>query len=202
MNPGTLEAVAGFDPIGENRNEGRASLLIVVVPQGSSRVNVAWQVIVLTLGGACGVNARYWSSRVLAHWLGTAFPWATLLINLSGSFLIGLAAVLLAERWPSPLFRIFVMTGFLGGYTTFSAYMFETFTLWEKGDRSLALGNLVGSSLAGLMAVVLGVTLGRWLVEPELSSARTAEVEHRIEKISDLLAGESSTNDSSRTKPS
>jgi len=130
------------------------------------RLEIATRVLVLAVAGACGVNARYWLSLLIARWLGARFPWATVAINVSGSFAIGLVAVILVERWPDPLVRICALTGFLGGYTTFSAYVFESVTLWERGDRSLALGNLIGSVLLGLVAVALGMALGRGLVEP------------------------------------
>ena len=165
---------------------------------GTLRVDgleIASKVVVLTVGGACGVNARYWLGLLVARWLGVRFPWATFAINVSGSFAIGLAAMILAERWPHPLVRIFALTGFLGGYTTFSAYLFESFSLWERGDRTLAASNLVGSVAAGLLAVVLGVTLGRWLLGPSLDAEKatpghSAQFESRLEAISDALSGQ------------
>ena len=156
------------------------------------------RVIVLTVGGALGVNARFWLGLLLARWLGTRFPWATFLINVSGSFAIGLGAMLLAARWPDPLIRICALTGFLGGYTTFSAYMLESLTLWERGDRTLAVGNLVGSLVAGLLAVALGVGLGRWLVQTPLKSpSHTIKTEQRFEAISATLAGQEPPDESS-----
>ena len=149
------------------------------------------RVIVLTVAGACGVNARFWLGVLLARWLGTRFPWATFLINVSGSFAIGLGAMLLASRWPDPLVRIAALTGFLGGYTTFSAYMLESLTLWERGDRTLAVGNLLGSLVAGLLAVALGVGLGRWLVQtPSSPFSQVIKSEQRLEAISAALAGQ------------
>jgi len=163
-------------------------------------VEIAWKVLILTVGGACGVNTRYWLGLLVARWLGARFPWATFAVNVSGSFAIGLGAILLAERWPHPSVRLFALTGFLGGYTTFSAYLFETFTLWERGDRPLAIGNLFGSLAAGLLAVALGVALGRWLFEPTDQAGRPtpgheAVVEHRLEAIGDALSGENSPED-------
>ena len=155
------------------------------------------RVAVLTVGGALGVNARFWLGLLLARWLGTRFPWATFLINVSGSFAIGLGAMLLAARWPDPLVRICALTGFLGGYTTFSAYMLESFTLWERGDRTLAVGNLLGSLVAGLLAVALGVGLGRWLVQPSSKSpSQTVKTEQRFEAISATLAGQEPPDES------
>lgn len=158
-------------------------------------MEIASKILILTVGGACGVNARYWLGLVVARWLGSKFPWATFCVNVSGSFAIGLAAVILAERWPHPLVRIFALTGFLGGYTTFSAYMFESFSLWERGNRGLATGNVVGSVAAGLLAVALGVALGRWLFGPAIevekaTPGHSAQVESRLEAISDALSGQ------------
>ena len=159
------------------------------------RLDVATRILILTLGGACGVNARYWLSLLLARWVGARFPWATVLINVSGSFLIGLGAMVLAVKWPHPYVRIFAMTGVLGGYTTFSAYMFETFTLWERGDRTLALVNVVGSVVLGLLAVGAGVATGRWLAEPPVltqTKAATITIDHRLEGVGEALAGSES----------
>ena len=150
-------------------------------------LDVAKQIFVLTVGGALGVNARYWLGLMVSRRLGPGFPWATVLINVSGSFAIGLGAAVLAARWPHPLVRVFALTGFLGGYTTFSAYMFESFTLWERGDRAQAAGNVLGSVAAGLLAVALGVAAGRWLAPP---AAPEAAVERRVEAIGEALGGD------------
>ncbi len=128
----------------------------------------AWsRCLVLALGGALGVNARYWLGILIGRWVGPRYPWSTVFINVSGSFAIGLAAVGLAHRWPHPLGRLFVAVGFLGGYTTFSTFSYESLKLWEDGERGLAVANAVGSVLAGLAAVFLGVAVGRVLFDGE-----------------------------------
>jgi fluoride exporter len=124
------------------------------------------RVLVLSLGGALGVNARYWLSVLVVRWTGTRFPWATILINVTGSFAIGFLAVILAHRWPHPLGRLLLITGFLGGYTTFSSFTYESLKLWEDGERGLSLANTFGSVAAGLVAVTLGVALGRTVIGP------------------------------------
>jgi CrcB protein len=91
------------------------------------------------------------------------FPWATFTINVSGCFAIGFLSVLLSRWLPHPDIRLMVIVGFLGGYTTFSSYAFESLTLVERGEPALALGYVVGSLVAGLIAVTLGVGLGRAL---------------------------------------
>ena len=125
----------------------------------------AWaRVLVLSLGGALGVNARYWLGVLMARWTDPRFPCATVTINVTGSFAIGFLAVVLAHRWPHPLGRMFIVTGFLGGYTTFSSFTYESLQLWEDGRTRLSLANTVGSVAAGLAAVALGVALARSLV--------------------------------------
>jgi CrcB protein len=122
------------------------------------------RVLVLSVGGALGVNARYWLGVAMGRWTGERLPWATVTINVSGSFAIGFLAVALARLWPHPLARLFVLTGFLGGYTTFSSFTLESLTLWDEGQRRLAAANTVGSVAAGLAAVALGVALAHaWL---------------------------------------
>jgi CrcB protein len=124
----------------------------------------AWvKVLAVTIGGSLGVNARYWLGAWLSRWTSPQFPWATFTINISGSFAIGLLAVLLARWLPHPNIRLAVIVGFLGGYTTFSSYSYETFTLAERGEVVLALGYSLGSVVLGLAAVALGVAVARTL---------------------------------------
>lgn len=105
-------------------------------------------------GAALGGLARYMiTSRV-------AFPWGTLFVNITGCFLIGLIATILAERSPSTL-SVFVVTGILGGYTTFSAFGWETVQLTRQGEHMLALANILVSVTAGYAAVWLGVLIAR-----------------------------------------
>jgi CrcB protein len=127
----------------------------------------AWsRVLVLSMGGALGVNARYWLGVLMDRWAGPRFPWATVTINVTGSFAIGFLAVILAHHWPHPLGRMFLVTGFLGGYTTFSSFTYESLKLWEDGERRLSAANTVGSVAAGLAAVALGVMLARGAIGP------------------------------------
>jgi CrcB protein len=123
------------------------------------------QVVLLSVGGSLGVNARYWLGVSISRWAGPQFPWATLAINVSGSFAIGLLTVLMARWLPHPHMRLLVVVGFLGGYTTFSSFTAEALVLWERGERALGLGYVAGSVGAGLAAVVLGTALGRGMIE-------------------------------------
>lgn len=122
-------------------------------------MDICWRILALSFGGAVGVNARYWLAFGIDRWVGSRWPWATLVINVSGSFLIGVAATCLARRDPHSLIRLLVITGFLGGYTTFSTFAYESRSLLTQGRPGAAMAYLVGSVAAGLVAVVLGITV-------------------------------------------
>ena len=122
------------------------------------------QAISIAMGGALGALLRFWVSTAVYTRLGRQFPWGTLAVNVGGSFLMGLLAVLLIERLVSgPDMRAFVLIGFLGAFTTFSTFSMETFNLLEQGDTVTALLNIAVSVVACLMATLLGVWLGRSL---------------------------------------
>ena len=127
-------------------------------------------VLLLSVGGALGVNARHWLATWMATWAGARFPWATFTINVSGSFAIGLFATLLARWLPQHPARLFLLVGFLGGYTTFSSFALEGHTLWERREIARSLGYLGGSVVAGFVAVVLGIMLGRAIIGPEAAT--------------------------------
>jgi CrcB protein len=135
-----------------------------------------YQVTLLSVGGTLGVNARYWLGVAINRWAGPQFPWATLTINVSGSFAIGLVTVLLSRWQPQPHMRLLLVVGFLGGYTTFSSFSAEALVLWERGEWAQCLAYVAGSVGAGLVAVVLGTALGRGLIEA--SGRWSAPVEH------------------------
>ena len=128
-----------------------------------------WKVLALSVGGVLGVNARYWLGHWMNQWAGPMFPWATFTINVTGSFAIGFLIIVLTRWLPHANARLFLITGLLGGYTTFSAaHLFESLSLWQRGDRWAAFAYAFGSVLAGLLAVTLGVALAR-SVAPEVS---------------------------------
>lgn len=119
-------------------------------------------VVLVAAGGAAGAVARYLVDGWIADRTGGAFPWGTLVINLTGTFLIGFAFALVIEAGALPAWtRAPFMIGFLGAYTTFSTLMLESWRLWEDGAVALALLNVAGSGIAGLVAVLAGLTLGR-----------------------------------------
>jgi CrcB protein len=121
---------------------------------------VKW--LILFAGGGLGAVLRF----ALALWVDNraqvSFPWGTFAVNVVGCFLIGLLATLADEhRLLTPLARLFLIAGVLGGFTTFSTFGLETWRLVEEGLSSIALGNVVASVGATLVAVVAGVLLGR-----------------------------------------
>src|SRR5262245_20302732 len=113
----------------------------------------------VTLGSALGGVARYWCSGLVARLWGETFPWGTLIVNVSGSFLIGLIATLSGPdgRWIIPAeARQFMMVGILGGYTTFSSFSLQTLALARDGQWLLAGANIVGSVVLCLVMVWAG----------------------------------------------
>ena len=113
----------------------------------------------VAFGGALGSVARYGCSGFVARFGGTSFPWGTLLVNVTGSFVIGVLAALLTSDG-RPLVagdtRAFLMVGVLGGFTTFSSFSVETLTLARGGEWAAAGGNVVASVALCLIAVWLG----------------------------------------------
>jgi len=116
------------------------------------------------IAGFFGAIARYTLGGFLAERTSGAFPWETFVINVSGSFALGFLFALLTERFmANPTLRVALTVGFLGAYTTFSTFAFETMRLAEDGAIVLAAANLLGSVGAGLLAVYAGTWLGRAL---------------------------------------
>jgi fluoride exporter len=114
------------------------------------------------VGGFAGANTRYWLGRGIAGWLGAGFPWNTFVINVTGSFAIGVLLTLLTGRLVAdPAWRLLLVVGFLGGYTTFSSYTFEALALAEQGLWLRALLYVLVSNGLGLLAVFLGAILAR-----------------------------------------
>jgi CrcB protein len=112
----------------------------------------------IALGGALGSMARYATGIYVGRWLGTAFPWGTLLINIVGSFLIGTFAESFALRWDaSPSMRVFLVVGICGGYTTFSTFSLDMVTLLNRGETLLAATYIVASVGLGVAALYGGL---------------------------------------------
>jgi fluoride exporter len=118
--------------------------------------------LIIGIGGFLGANARFLLGGWIAQRYGTSFPYGTMVINVSGSFVIGFFLVLISERFiVHPNWRLFFAIGFLGAFTTFSTYSFESFALIQQRSFLLALANLLGSVMLGQVAVVAGMTLAR-----------------------------------------
>ncbi len=113
-------------------------------------------------GGFFGAIARYVVDGWVATSTGGGFPWGTLVVNISGSFVLGLLFAASVERGlVSPAIRAPVLIGFIGAYTTFSTLTLETWRLIEDGSYIAAIGNIGGSMVLGLAAVVAGLMIGR-----------------------------------------
>jgi CrcB protein len=122
--------------------------------------------LLIGLGGALGSLARYWAAEAVAGLLGSTFPWGTLFVNVTGSFVIGLAAggMVGSARLPEvPFVRHFVMMGICGGYTTFSSFSLQTLMLIQAGEFGRALLNALLSVTACLLATWAGFALAATL---------------------------------------
>lgn len=148
-------------------DEAIAEAELATVPGGSQSPAPGWWArlapyLAVSLGGALGANVRYlvglWAA---AQWPGV-LPWGTLLINLTGSFLLGGLLTTLAARRPEPtLLRLFLGTGFLGAYTTFSTFSAETVALATAGQLAFAVGYVILSVAGGYGAAWAGMMLAR-----------------------------------------
>lgn len=118
--------------------------------------------LLISVGAIVGANARYWVGVLFSHLLPLAvISWGTLVINITGSFALGLFLGWDSIHHDTGQWRLLVATGFCGAYTTFSTFSAETFTLMRSGDHLVALGYVVLSVVAGLTAAAGAYTLGR-----------------------------------------
>jgi len=120
--------------------------------------------LLISSGAMLGANLRYWLSDWFSRTFQSRLPWGTLLINLSGSFILGLAIALVADRIGlDPRLKPFFVVGFLGSYTTFSTYTYEAVSLLMERQISAGLFTLIGSAVLGGVAVLAGMLLGKSL---------------------------------------
>ena len=120
------------------------------------------RLIYIGLAGGAGTLMRYWLSEWTAKRFGETFPTGTLLVNLLGCFLAGLLFYLMFDRFhASPTARTVVLIGLLGGFTTFSSFGLQTFTLLRDGEMGLAFFNIAISNVAGLLLVWVGYSLAK-----------------------------------------
>jgi len=121
--------------------------------------------LLIALGGALGTLLRYLTAVAAARWLASDFPYSTLIVNLTGSFLIGVVQALGAEALMIPNdARLFLTTGVMGGLTTYSAFSYETVRLMQVGAWPQAVINVLVTTIACLALCFLGVSVGRMLV--------------------------------------
>ncbi len=123
------------------------------------------RLLVICLGGAIGTCVRYLTGIAAARWFGADFPYGTLIVNLSGSFIIGLVQQLGTEALliPDDL-RLFLTTGMMGGLTTYSTFSYETVQLMEAGSWGLAGINVLVTTTISLSLCFLGIAVGRLLL--------------------------------------
>lgn len=119
-------------------------------------------ILLVALGGAIGSVCRYIVGLLTLRWFGPQFPWGTISVNIVGSLAIGLFAELVARRFNASMeLRLLLITGFLGGFTTFSAFSLDFISLWERGTTLAAAAYLVSSVGLSLAAVFVGLAIGR-----------------------------------------
>ena len=119
-------------------------------------------ILQVALGGAIGASLRYLTNVGARSLFGAGYPFGTLIVNILGSFLMGVLVVVLAKRGGNHLVP-FLMTGILGGFTTFSAFSLDTLTIWERGEPASACVYVAASVLLSLAAIVAGLALARSL---------------------------------------
>ena len=116
------------------------------------------------LGGFLGANARYLLGGFISNRWGTAFPYGTFVINVTGSFILGFFLAYAEDRpFLEPGLRLMFAVGFLGAYTTFSTFEYESMRLIQEREFLYAMLNLVGSVLTGAVAVFAGFAVGEWI---------------------------------------
>jgi CrcB protein len=122
----------------------------------------AMRYVSVAIGAMLGANLRFVIGMWAADQWGSGFPYGTMMINVSGAFVIGLFLTLIGNRVGiNPLWQLFFVTGFLGGYTTFSSYAWEALSLAESGAWTRAAIYVVGSNLAGFLGVWIGASIAR-----------------------------------------
>ena len=120
--------------------------------------------LIVFAGGGLGAVIRHLVNQGVTRLLGSEFPWGVMLINISGSFIMGLAAAFFAFKadasWSQPI-RLFLTTGVLGGYTTFSAFSLDVVLLWERGEPLQAMVYVLGSVVLSVLGLFAGLALVR-----------------------------------------
>lgn len=121
-----------------------------------------YNLVIVAAGGAVGASLRHLTGLAAMRLLGVNFPWGTLAVNIVGSFAMGVFIELLARRFgASNELRLFVATGLLGGFTTFSAFSLDVAVLWERGAMATAAGYVLASVVGAILALFAGLWVAR-----------------------------------------
>lgn len=122
--------------------------------------NILW----ISLGAILGANMRYLIARASQNYFSPSIPFGTLIVNITGSFILGLFLAWAADRvFVDPRWKFFIVIGFCGAYTTFSSYSFETISLMEQSKYGLAAFNFFSNNLFCLLATVAGIALAKMI---------------------------------------
>ena len=120
------------------------------------------KLLLIAVAGGLGSLARYGLSGVVHNWSGSVFPWGTVAVNILGCGVFGFVVAVTEGRFAvSPETRAMILVGFMGAFTTFSTFIFETAALLEDSEWLLALGNVSLQNFVGLAALILGLFIGR-----------------------------------------
>ncbi len=122
-----------------------------------------YHILFIALGGCLGAISRYFISKLISQSINNIFPWGTLIINLTGSFLIGFFFDFFDKFLISRNTRSFISIGFLGAYTTFSTYTLESINLFKEGEYKLFFINILLSNILGLGMVIAGIFTSKFI---------------------------------------
>jgi len=122
------------------------------------------RIILIAMAGAAGTLCRYGLTGLVHKFTGAGFPWGTLVVNITGCFLAGAAWAFFENKWPAAgQARIVVLMGFMGAFTTFSSYLLESQQLMRAAEWMPATANFLAQNGAGCIALILGMSLIRWI---------------------------------------
>jgi CrcB protein len=123
-----------------------------------------YKILYLVVGGAIGTVARYFISGFAQKYMGSGFPWGTLVVNITGAFIIGFIWGLFETIEIRSGFRIFVFIGILGGFTTFSSFALETMNLYKQGEVKMAFFNILANNALAIILVFVGFMAARGIL--------------------------------------